>query len=131
MTRSFRTPFGAAVAALALSACGGGAGSLPATQQLQAPNTNARHVSSTCTPDSYGYCLKLVRSFNGPTGECRVNQQVLMYQQKTYVYELYHNGADQGEYDDSNADGGGPGCPPALIWTPQDPRAATGDPNLP
>lgn len=130
MLRSLRLiPFLAGGALLA--ACGGAAGSGASPAPPQTAADGIRHASSTCTPDSYGYCLKLVRSFNGPTGECRVNQQVLMYQQKTYVYELYHNGADQGEYDDSNADGGGPGCPPALIWTPQDPRAATGDPNLP
>jgi hypothetical protein len=127
MKRSIGTMFSAAVAALALSACGGGtsgSGSLPAGPH--AASGAARHAMSTCTPDSYGYCLALVSQDQEP-GVC--GPHGFQYTVETDSYQLYCNNTFQHYYTYSNS--GGTGCPPAMKWSPQDPATATGDPNLP
>lgn len=117
----------AAVAALALSACGGvtsGSGSLPA--RLHDASGAARHAMSTCTPDSYGYCLALVSQELDP-GVC--GPHGFQYTIETDSDQLYYNNTFQGYYTYSNS--GSSGCPPAMQWSPQDPATATGDPDLP
>ncbi len=114
-------------AAFALAGCGGSGGSSPAQAVPQtAPNGVARHVSSTCTPDSYGYCLALVSQEQDP-GVC--GPHGFQYTIEIDYYQLLHNGASAGYYTYSN--NGRSGCPPPYAWTPRDPSAATGDPDLP
>ncbi len=131
MNRSFGTACSAAVIALALSACGGGgSGTVPAT--AQAPQTSsgaARHASSTCTPDSYGYCLAYTGSHTYYHYYCYTSDGFALHTSTdTTTYELYHGSTDSGQYTQdvrTTCDG------TDTTWTPQDPRTATGDPNLP
>ncbi len=134
MQRPFRTLSFAAVLALALSACGGGQGGsnpLPAgaPQQPQTQSGSLRHASSSCTPDSYGYCLAYKSSQTVYHYYCYTADGFAFHTYTTTTaYELYHNATDGGQYTESartTCDG------TTTDWTPQDPSAATGDPNLP
>ncbi len=133
MLRSIRTLSAAAVLALALSACGGGAGTttnlLPAGAPQQAQSGSQRHTSSSCTPDSYGYCLAYTSSQTVYHYYCYNDQGIIIHTSTQITnYELYHNGSADGAYSKnvSTTCGG-----TDTTWTPEDPSAATGDPNLP
>ncbi len=127
MNRLARGAAGALLAALALAGCGGSGGSAPAPAVPQAaPNGAARHVSSTCTPDSYGYCLALVSQDQ----EFATCSNGFEYQTESDYYQLYHNNVSDGFYTYSNT-GRSSRCPPPYAWSPRDPSAATGDPDLP
>ena len=134
MDRSFRTVVAAALTALALSACGGGSagsGALPgiAAQAPQTSSGSVRRASSTCTPDSYGYCLAYTGSHTYYHYYCYNSDGIVVHTStQTTTYELYHGTTDSGQYTEnvrttcSGTD---------TTWTPQDPATATGDPNLP
>ncbi len=128
MNRLMRHSAGALLAAfaLALGGCGGGGSSSQQAVPQTAPNGAARHVSSTCTPDSYGYCLDLV-SQEQDFGVC--GPHGFQYQIEIDYYQLFHNGVSAGYYTYSNNNARA--CPPPYAWTPRDPSAATGDPDLP
>jgi hypothetical protein len=127
MNRLVHHTAGMLLAALALAGCGVSGGSSPAqTVPQTSANGVARHVSSTCTPDSYGYCLALV-SQEQDFGVC--GPHGFQYQIEIDYYQLFHNGASAGFYTYSN--NGRSACPPPYLWTPRDPSAATGDPDLP
>lgn len=130
MNRSFRTAFSAVIAALALSACGGGSGTLPTAAQVpQTSSGTARHTSSTCTPDGYGYCLAYTGSHTYYHQYCYNDQGYIVHTStQTTTYELYHGTTDSGQYSE-NAITSCSGTD--TTWDPQDPRTATGDPNLP
>ena len=126
MNRFVQRTAAVAAAAFALAGCGGGSGTSPAQIVPQTANGTARHASSTCTPDSYGYCLAPTGQEQDP-GVC--GPHGFQYTIEIDSYQLFHNGASAGFYTYSN--NGRSGCPPPYAWSPRDPSAATGDPNLP
>ncbi len=122
----------AALLALPLAGCGGGgSAATPATHAVtQSTTQRAAQSLRPCTPDSYGYCLQPI---GYPLQYARTctdgNGDIVSYEVFAASYELYHNGVAVQGYSESNQYG--PGCPPAEVWSPSDPRTDTGDPNLP
>lgn len=128
MNRSLRTASLAAGLALGLAACGGQApGSLPATvaQQARAP----QGLHGGCQPDSYGYCYTVTGTTYAKTS-CTINGQVSWPSRTITTYQVIDPDGDSTNYVKTVW----PACGAALsytTWSPDEPRAATGDPNLP
>jgi hypothetical protein len=113
----------AALCSAALAACGGGETS---SHSSAIPNTttssgSARSVRSTCTPDSYGYCLAPRKQTS-----VRIQCDGVYAMMITKWNELYYYTTDEGSYTESINQ-----CTGDDTWSPEDPSQATGDPNLP
>ncbi|HEX3465450.1 MAG TPA: hypothetical protein VHS78_15485 [Candidatus Elarobacter sp.] len=117
----------ATLGVLSLAACGGShavSGPVP-TATAQQPSgggqSTGRRPQSSCTPDSYGYCLAFL-------SKAIINQNCggLIVQNTTKRYELYYYTTDEGTYTYTIDN-----CQGTQTWSPDDPSAVTGDPNLP
>jgi hypothetical protein len=132
MNRPFRTASSAVVLALGLAACGGGTpGSLPTTAPLQASQGRAQQGLQTgCTPDSYGYCYKTGSTTYAKT-TCQLSSGLVSYPSRAMTtYQVFDAYGDWTYYTKTVW----PECNGALsytTWSPNEPRAVTGDPNLP
>lgn len=118
MNLSLRALSCALFASIALASCAGGSGSTtPKPPAAPDQSSHDRAIRSTCTPDSYGYCLV-------ETGHTRLTPcDDSPGTQQTSVYSLMLNGSFDGQYTLQN------GCG-VFSWSP-DPAETTGDPNLP
>ncbi len=115
----------AALCSAALAACGGGGETSSHSAAIPNASTTsggARSARSTCTPDSYGYCLAPRKQTSG-TMNCPDGGQAQII---TRLWDLYQNGTRVGGYTESINQ-----CTGDDIWTPGDPAMDTGDPNLP
>ncbi|HEV3088865.1 MAG TPA: hypothetical protein VGX96_16760 [Candidatus Elarobacter sp.] len=114
-----------------LTACGRSGGSAPVPRDaVQTSHQRVVHGGGggSCTQDSYGYCVGSVQQ-SGVYRTCDDGENLITYWYGQSIYNIYYHGSFYGTFTYSNI--GASGCPPPATWSPAEPSAATGDPNLP